>query len=195
MYINLKYFIKYFMNNCLIYMYVLGVMMEKVKTYMSSRKNMKGQVAMEYLTIYGWALLALLIVVGYIVYSGYFSAGRYRQAECIIQPGLPCIGYYIESYPSGNGYSIHINMTNALGYNITLNMPGAAKDNYGAEGPVDIEAGSPVMYQGDSILLKFTMDSSPAVKDAFVTVYFTFNYTDELSIEHITSGKVSGKVN
>jgi len=169
----------------LIYRIVWGVIMDQ------NDKHRKGQVALEYLTIYGWVLLAILIVVGYIIYSGYFSTSQYQQAECVIQPGLPCTGYYIES--QGVGYVVWINMSNSLGYNITINShPGTAKDNYGSIGEVSFDRYQ--LSQGDWTKMKISMSNSTAVKDAFITLYFTFNYTDELGIEHVTSGRIKGRL-
>jgi hypothetical protein len=50
----------------------------------------KGQAMMEYLVTYGWALLALLIVVAVLLSSGVFSPNSFATQECTFQPDLPC---------------------------------------------------------------------------------------------------------
>ncbi len=152
---------------------------------------MKGQSAIEYLTTYGWALLFIIIVVGVIISMGITNANRYQTAECTIQPELPCISYMVKD---GDHYNVYMNLSNGLGFNITLSHPvGTARDSLGGTGIVDISEGGPNLKPGDSALLKINMDSS-AIPGNYVVVYFTLNYTDELGIPHQTSGRIRGHV-
>jgi len=58
-------------------------------------KPLKGQVAMEYLATYGWALFALFIVIAALIGSGIFNPGRFASEDCLLQPNMPCSGYYM----------------------------------------------------------------------------------------------------
>jgi len=51
---------------------------------------MKGQAAVEYLTTYGWAILALLIVVVVLLTSGIFSPTYLIAEQCSFGNNLPC---------------------------------------------------------------------------------------------------------
>lgn len=79
----------------------------------------KGQMAMEYLATYGWALFAMFAVISILVASGLFGAGRYSADECRFAPNLPCNYAYITEPPSGTvgaDISLFLNMTNTQGF-------------------------------------------------------------------------------
>jgi len=50
---------------------------------------------MEYFATYGWAVFALFIVIAVLIGTGMFNPGRFTSDECILQPNMPCSGYYI----------------------------------------------------------------------------------------------------
>jgi hypothetical protein len=82
----------------------------------------RGQVAMEYLVTYGWALLALVAVLGILFASGLFSASNFATQECVFQPDLPCntfIFYQSTSNPSTSS-TLEFRVTNGLGYPINI---------------------------------------------------------------------------
>jgi len=51
---------------------------------------MKGQSSIEYLTTYGWAILALVIVLGVLVSTGIFSPSYLVSEECSFGNTLKC---------------------------------------------------------------------------------------------------------
>lgn len=56
---------------------------------------MKGQAAMEYLTTYAWALMALLIIMGGIAYFGFGSINDYIPQSCDFPEPLLCEDFFV----------------------------------------------------------------------------------------------------
>ncbi|MEM2137616.1 MAG: hypothetical protein QW568_00835 [Candidatus Anstonellaceae archaeon] len=80
--------------------------------------GLKAQAAMEYLVTYGWAILALLFVVAFLVSTGAFSASNFASQECTFQPDLPCSPFIL--YTSASGAVLSFNLTNGLGFPINI---------------------------------------------------------------------------
>ncbi len=51
---------------------------------------MKGQSAVEYIMTYGWAMLALVIVTGFLLASGVLNPNYVITEECSLGSNLPC---------------------------------------------------------------------------------------------------------
>ncbi len=62
---------------------------------MISMRNMKGQAAMEYLMTYGWALVALVVVIAALMATGVFNPSYMVSEECTMQPDLSCGAYVL----------------------------------------------------------------------------------------------------
>ncbi len=83
-------------------------------TFFSKRK---GQASIEFLVSYGWAILLLVIVTGFILFSGIFETNRYVSESCFLGPDFSCYGEIIkEPYSS----TILLNITNLNPYPIRL---------------------------------------------------------------------------
>ncbi len=80
--------------------------------------SLHGQAAMEYLVTYGWALLALLFVIAFLVSSGAFSPSNFSTQECTFQPDLPCSPFIV--YKSAGITVLSFNLTNGLGFPINV---------------------------------------------------------------------------
>jgi hypothetical protein len=78
---------------------------------------MKGQAAIEYLMTYGWALLALTILLALLLTSGIFSPSYLVSEECNLGPNLPC---KFILYEEKGDMKIAMNITNGFGYRIKL---------------------------------------------------------------------------
>lgn len=64
-------------------------------------KNVKAQNALEYLISYSWMILAAIVVVAIVFYSGVLAAGASVTPACSLPPGIACAAYKLES---GTGY-------------------------------------------------------------------------------------------
>ena len=83
---------------------------------------MKGQAMMEYLVTYGWALLALLFVVAFLIGTGAFSPNSFSTQECTFQPDLSCPSFimYIDSSAAGQPATLEFTLKNGLGFPINV---------------------------------------------------------------------------
>ncbi len=57
----------------------------------------KGQAAMEFLMTYGWAIIVVLITIGALAYFGVLSPERIFGSSCILEPGLNCEDFKVDS--------------------------------------------------------------------------------------------------
>ncbi len=80
----------------------------------------KAQVAVEFLTTYGWVIVCVLILTAVMLYYGVFDPLRFVSRQCNFEPGLPCTTYKLESNPATGGATYIVQLSNDLGYDISL---------------------------------------------------------------------------
>lgn len=78
-------------------------------------KQEKGQAALEYLTTYGWAILAALIAIGALAYFGFLNPSNLLPSKCDFGKQLECVEYRITS--DGN---VNLRLRNNFGKDIEL---------------------------------------------------------------------------
>lgn len=78
----------------------------------------RGQAALEYLTTYGFALLAMLITIGAISYLGFFNPNVLRANECSFPSGIVCEDYQITD--GVNPPVVQVILRNQYGVNLTV---------------------------------------------------------------------------
>ncbi|MBD3398460.1 hypothetical protein GF412_04515 [Candidatus Micrarchaeota archaeon] len=77
----------------------------------------KGQAAMEYLMTYGWALLAIVIVIAALIYLNPFSAPEL----CLFQQqGFSCSEPNPQIYSDGGDVSMNVRIWNKLGKTVEI---------------------------------------------------------------------------
>ena len=72
----------------------------------------KGQVAMEFLMNYGWALLVVLLAIGSLSYFGVVSPSKFLPESCTLFPGLSCVDFKVTTT------EIAIVVQNGMGYDL-----------------------------------------------------------------------------
>jgi hypothetical protein len=77
----------------------------------------KGQVAMEYVMIYGWAILAVMVIMGFIINYANINPADFMGEECNFDVGLVCNDFAI--YESGEK-NIALSVTNGFSKSITI---------------------------------------------------------------------------
>jgi hypothetical protein len=80
----------------------------------------KAQVAVEFLTTYGWVIVGVIILIAVLLYYGMFDPLRFVSRQCNFEPGLPCTTYKLESSPATGGAVFMVQLSNNLGYDISL---------------------------------------------------------------------------
>ena len=83
----------------------------------SAARSLKGQAAIEYLTTYGWAILALVIVLGVLLFSGVLSPTYLISEECSLSSNLPCQFGIVSA---GDKTTLSVNVTNGFQYKIKI---------------------------------------------------------------------------
>ncbi len=78
-------------------------------------KKKRGQAALEFLTTYGWALMAVLLAIAALSYFGFLDTSRYVSERCDTGSQIQCLEAYIEE--SG---AFRINLRNNYPVDITI---------------------------------------------------------------------------
>jgi hypothetical protein len=81
-------------------------------------KRTKAQAAFEYLTTYGWAILAALIVTGALAYFGFLNPTNLLPNKCDFGRQLECADYKIVS--SASGPNVYLKLRNNFGKPIDI---------------------------------------------------------------------------
>jgi len=165
-------------------------MLKGMSDPMNNSANRKGQAAMEFLATYSWAILSIMFVISIIIFAGYFSLSRYQSSECRIHPDFQCkipVAYY-----DGDTLHVKTNVTNGLGFNITIiGLDAREVDHgYGADSFGVIPT---LLEPGESFIFDARFER-PGFQDQVLTVYVTIRYKDELGVEHLASGRIRTRV-
>ena len=83
---------------------------------MISKKDKKGQAALEFLTTYGWAFLVILIMIGTLAYFGILSPGKILPNRCSIGPEFECLDFQISAADN----TFKVKLKNNVGYPIAV---------------------------------------------------------------------------
>ncbi|MBN1169844.1 hypothetical protein JXA56_02375 [Candidatus Micrarchaeota archaeon] len=157
---------------------------------------MRGQAAVEYLMTYGWAILALVIVVGILLFSGLLSPTHLVSDECNFGNNLPCISAL---FNEGSNTRLAVNMFNGFAYPIRIvRISIVTTDGAGLSGiptNIDIESGGNSSFiatlnseqLGANDLKRFIgnityVSCAPEIGDSCGTK------------EHVVTGRIVGKV-
>ena len=68
--------------------------------YAAKKRKRKGQAAMEFFTTYGWAILAGIMVIGIMAFSGAFDNKRFSPYEAQINPPFSISGWDVDETTS-----------------------------------------------------------------------------------------------
>lgn len=79
----------------------------------------KSQVALEFLTTYGWAFLVVLVMIGALAYFGVLDPSNFLPEKCIFGAGVGCVEFagFAGTTPAG---SINARLVNGFGYTIVI---------------------------------------------------------------------------
>ncbi len=128
----------------------------------------KGQAAMEYLMTYGWALVALVVVIGAIMATGVFNPSYLIAEECTLQPDLACTGHLIY-IDEGGTPQLKFRISNGLGYDIRLTG-------------VRIIANDGTQYEGDSYDVMIPQGTEYEIEETLNELSATKGETEKLRV-------------
>lgn len=156
----------------------------------------KGQAALEFLTTYGWAILALLIVLGILVGSGMLSPTYFISEECNFGNNLGCT---FALYNAGGATTLSLKIHNSFPYAIKIKeiqiQTQDGSQQFSSFGPgADLESGATTQFT--STLLGDPIEEGTAKRFAGNITYVSC--APELGgcsdVEHTLTGRVVGKV-
>jgi parallel beta-helix repeat protein len=111
--------------------------------------NKKAQAAVEFLTIYGWVILLVLVVIMFLYYYGTFDPLRFVQRQCNFELGFGCATYKFEQVNSTT-MKFTVQFYNNLDYDIAFqqNSTVLKTENIGKRGKVNYTGNCRPNYPG-----------------------------------------------
>jgi hypothetical protein len=165
----------------------------------------KAQAAIEFLMTYGWALLIVVGVIGIIFASGIFN--RPAPPECFVHPDLPCEAAAVFQKSTVNYELMFVFRNNQGGiiknvFPVESELPEVVEGSkLTSTGPYPLmpfclnQTGGTEISQGSTArcVFKYTSDHGDLLGEN-IKFRFTFEYTDEMDVIHITSGHIQTTV-
>ena len=155
----------------------------------------KGQAAMEYLMTYGWALVALVVVIAAIMATGAFNPSYLIAEECTLQPDLRCSGHVL--YRDGDSVAFKMRVDNGLGYDILLKEIKITTSD-GTEESYNL--GNQKLPQGEREEITMGLDHIKKVQGEVERMRVSLNYVScapEVNYDCLSSGPehtISGRI-
>ncbi len=157
----------------------------------------KGQASVEYIMTYGWALLAVVIVLGLLLTSGVFSVDYGLDQECNFGSKFPCSSTI---YNSGSNTHVAVNFINSFPY--AVNLTNFTFNTDDSSVIISTSGSSFIVESGSNLTLNGVFSTSAPLKST-VKIIGNFTYlscASEISedscagLPHIVSGRISSKV-
>jgi hypothetical protein len=161
----------------------------------------KAQTAVELLTVYGWVVLIILIVLAMAYYSGYLNLGSILPPDCTFTPTMSCSTFKFGYMPDGKITALNFKLTNGLGYDIAFdgnavvltaeNVGKLGENNYtgNCSGPPS----SSIIRQGDSISCTVVIPDTDVVPSTGKRISFKLAVTYRncnAAPNYVASGKI-----
>lgn len=174
----------------------------------------KGQIAMEYLITYGWALVIIAVIMA-MLYSTIFKPEFYIAEACNMAPGLECNPQttQLKGAETPEGAYLSLMLTNLMTYDITFNSLEFTTTDLAAPGEMtytiscipscsacstDCESrggwyvGTPGIAKGNSSLIEVLFKGDKPVPGKLYRIKFVLNYTiSETGTKHRTAGIIN----
>ena len=84
-------------------------------------KPRNAQAALEYLSTYAFAFMAILVAVGALTYFGVFDTSALRSEDCSFPPGIVCEDFTLSDQRSGaSDTELVLELRNSFGVNINV---------------------------------------------------------------------------
>lgn len=157
---------------------------------------MKGQAAVEYLTTYGWAILALVIVFAALFSSGVLNPNVLITQQCSFGTNLQCSAVLVDS---GSSTTFGMTLYNGFPYKVKIDKVSIeAQDNglsvTGLQGGFELDS-------GQNITLSGTLSGAQLPVNTAKTLWGNITYVScapELggctNNEHVITGHITSKV-
>ena len=99
-----------------------------------------GQASLEFIMIYGWAILAVLVSMGALAYFGVLNPSIFLPSSCTLMPGLDCDEFRIEkSGARVTDTQVQLFIRNGLGDSIDFSALNVDLDSDGLSDCTDFD--------------------------------------------------------
>ena len=146
----------------------------------------KAQVALEYMISHGWVILVVVISISALAYFGILSPSKYVPEGCVLEAGMACMDYNIETS------RIIMVLQNSLGYDLKLDRT----EVFSKDGSYCILSTPEIIKSGEKIIVTIWGCSNGNIGEKYLGD-INIDYTlmkDDYSIAKMIRGKLSGKV-
>lgn len=168
-------------------------------------RSQHGQAAIEYLMTYGWAILALAIVLVVLFSSGIFSPSYLISEECNIGPKIPCKFIF---YKAGNDLKMGLSINNGFGYkikveNLVVTLTDTNQQFTISNSTKELSSGETVTFEGQINGLQIPTNTIKKAK-AEITYFSCASEVNPSCDEqmaqnnegmHLLTGRIIGRVN
>jgi hypothetical protein len=155
---------------------------------------MKGQAALEFLMTYGWAILLLVLVTGFLVFSGILNPSNFIAEQCSFGNNFGCNFFMVNQ---DGATQITIEIFNGFAYEVKIiEMQVQTEDRKytfsGFATNVSLESGDSAVFEG-------TLDTEIAEAGKFVGNITYVSCASEIGadcsdVTHIVSGRIRGRL-
>ncbi|MEW6748271.1 MAG: hypothetical protein AB1295_01025 [Candidatus Micrarchaeota archaeon] len=157
---------------------------------------LKGQAAVEYLTTYGWAILALVIVLGLLVSTGVFSPSYLVSEECSFGNNLKCD---VAFFNQAGATHMNIRFFNGFPYKVMIKdlelqgSDGTALTGFAND--VELESGASYTYEAEVVGPQVPVETLKRFTGNLTYVSCAPELGPSCStVGHTLSGRVSARV-
>lgn len=88
--------------------------------------NAKGQAALEFLTTYSWAILAVILTLGVLYYFGVFDFAKFLPQECLFPSQFECAAFTFIGAPSNE---LRFRLVNNIGETVNVKSFSVTNDD------------------------------------------------------------------
>jgi len=144
----------------------------------------RGQAALEFLMTYGWAILIVLITVAALAYYGVLRPDKYLPSTCILEVGLNCVGFNVETTKTT------LVVQNSFGGTITIEQVAVSKKDGSSCSNIE----STTLGNNEKatfILLDCDNGDSREQFEGEINITFT---KKESTLTHITKGRMVARI-
>ena len=151
----------------------------------------KSQAALEFLTTYVWAFVAIFVAIGALYYFGVFDFGKYIPQNCIFPSQFKCLDFSLQSS------AVSIKLVNNIGDDISITSAYITND---ANPPISCTSPATPIAWARATTQDFLFTSCSGggyIPNTRLELKISMNYyavNTPSKPNHVISGKINGKI-
>ena len=96
---------------------------------MFTKRRIKSQAALEFLTTYGWAFLVIILMIGTLAYFGILNPAKILPGKCNMGAEFQCLDYQISETGASPNPQVKLRIRNNVGTPIDMTSFTLTKDD------------------------------------------------------------------